>query len=289
MRRPGPKDLRPPLRPANLLPPRQLALAWSLMAAVALLAWVLVVDQARGMGVGPGTMGASLPLFLLLWLVMMIAMMFPSVAPVGITWARSIGRSRAGVATRAARLVQFVAGYLLAWTAFGLVTYGILAWTGDLVADRPGLGRWIGAGAFLLAGLQQLGPLKDICLRHCRSPMGQLVRYAGFRPWARDLRVGLHHGLYCIGCCWGLMIVLIPLGVMNIAAMAAVGVVIFVEKLWRLGPVFSTVVGVAFLVLALLAAFAPVESWLLPGLETPQEPMPDMDPDMDPDMEMTGP
>jgi predicted metal-binding membrane protein len=247
------------------------------MVLLALLAWVLVVGQARDMGVEPGTMGLGIPLFLLFWVIMMIAMMFPSVAPVAITWARAIGRGSTG-AVRAARTAQFVCGYLLAWTAFGLLTYGILAATGPLVARHPTAGRWIGAGAFLLAGLQQLGPLKDICLRHCRSPMGQLVRYAGFRPWARDLRVGLHHGLYCVGCCWGLMIVLIPLGVMNIPAMAALAAVIFAEKLWRLGPAFSKTIGVAFLALAALAALAPFQPWLLPGLETPQTPMTQMGP-----------
>ncbi|MGW5342057.1 DUF2182 domain-containing protein [Streptomyces sp. NPDC004050] len=271
MRRLDRRALTPPLRPANLLPARELALAWSLMAVLALLAWVVVLGQARGMGVEPGTMGLGLPLFLLLWVIMMIAMMFPSVAPVAVTWARSIGRGSAGAA-RAVRLTEFAGGYLLAWTAFGLLTYGILTLTGSAVQEHPDAGRWIGAVAFLLAGLQQLGPLKDVCLRHCRSPMAHLVRYAGFRPWARDLRVGIHHGLYCVGCCWGLMIVLIPLGVMNVLAMAALSVVIFVEKLWRLGPVFSLAVGAAFLALAVLAPFHP---WLLPGLQAPPQPMPD--------------
>ncbi|MCY0937418.1 DUF2182 domain-containing protein [Streptomyces sp. H34-S4] len=268
----GRKALVPPPRPANLLSVRELAVAWSLMALLALCAWVLVVGQARGMGVESGTMGMGVPLFLLLWLVMMIAMMFPSVAPVAITWARAISHQSTGAA-RAARLAQFVGGYLLAWTAFGILTYGILTVTGSVVLDHPGAGRWIGAGAFLLAGLQQLGPLKDICLRHCRSPMGQLARYSGFRRRARDLRVGAHHGLYCVGCCWGLMIVLIPLGVMNILAMAALAVVIFMEKLWRLGPLFSHAVGIAFLVLAVLAPF---QGWLLPGLGQPASPTTEM-------------
>jgi predicted metal-binding membrane protein len=194
---------------------------------------------------------------------MMIAMMVPSVSPLAITWARAIGRQPSGAA-RAARIARFVGGYLIAWAAFGLVVYGILVATGDLVDSHPQAGRWTGAGAFLLAGLHQFSPLKNICLRHCRSPAGQLVRHGGYRPGARDLRVGAHHGLYCVGCCWGLMIVLIPLGTMNIAAMAALAVVIFMEKLWRLGPAFSTAVGVAFLV---LAALAPFQSWLLPGLQ----------------------
>lgn len=273
MRRLDKTALSPPLRPPNLLSGRELALAWALMTVLAVLAWILVVGQARGMEIEPGTMGMGIPLFLLMWLIMMIAMMFPSVAPVAVTWTRTIRRQSSGAA-RVARLTQFTGGYLLAWTAFGLLVYGILAATGPLVDDHPDAARWIGAGAFLLAGLQQLGPLKDVCLRHCRSPMGQLVRYAGFRPRARDLRVGLHHGLFCVGCCWGLMIVLVPLGVMNVLAMAALAVVIFVEKLWRLGPVLASAVGVAFLVLAVLAPFHP---WLLPGLEAPAEPMTDME------------
>ncbi|MFJ4775500.1 DUF2182 domain-containing protein [Streptomyces sp. NPDC088762] len=262
----------PPRSPADLLSARQLALAWAVMALLALLAWVAVVGQARDMGIEPGTMGMGVPLFLLLWLIMMIAMMFPSVAPVAITWARAIGRQSSGAA-RTARTTQFVAGYLLAWTAFGLIAYGLLAATGTLLDGHPGAGRWIGAGAFLIAGLYQFSPLKNLCLSHCRSPMGQLVRYAGFRPTARDLRVGLHHGAYCVGCCWGLMIVLVPLGVMNVLAMAAVAAVIFVEKLWRLGPAFSAAVGLVFLALAVLAPFQP---WLLPGLEPQPSPMTDM-------------
>ncbi|WP_039947435.1 DUF2182 domain-containing protein [Streptomyces sp. NRRL S-118] len=259
----------PPLRQGNLLPARALVTAWGLLVLLAVLAWVLTVGQARDMGVEPGTMGMAIPLFLLLWLTMMAAMMLPSVAPVAITWARGIARRSTGV-VRAGRTAAFVGGYLVVWTAFGLLAYGALAATGDLVHDHPGAGRWIGCAAFALAGLQQLGPLKNVCLRHCRSPMAQLMRYAQFRHAARDFRVGAHHGLYCVGCCWGLMVVLIPLGVMNIAAMAGIAAVIFVEKLWRLGPVFSTVVGLVFLV---FAGLAPFQDWLLPGLQPAGEPM----------------
>lgn len=252
-----------PAGPARPLPPvRDLALAWSVIVLIAALAWVLTVGQARDMGVQPGTMGLALPLFLLLWLTMMAAMMLPSLAPVAITWARSIGRRSSGW-TRAARTAEFVCGYLLVWTAFGLLAYAALAWTGNLVDDHPDAGRWIGTVAFALAGVHQLGPLKNLCLRHCRSPMSQLMRYAGFRPPARDLRVGVHHGAYCVGCCAGLMVVLVPLGVMNVAAMAGLAVVIFAEKLWPGGVLLGRALGVVFLVLAVLAPF---QTWLLPGL-----------------------
>lgn len=251
----------------GLLPTRELATAWLLIVLIAVPAWVLTIGQARDMGVGPGTMGTALPLFLLLWVTMMAAMMLPSMAPVAVTWVRGIGRRSSGW-TRTGRTTEFVGGYLLVWTAFGLLAYAALALTGSLVEDHPAAGRWIGAAAFLLAGLYQLGPLKNVCLRHCRDPMGHLVRYAGFRRPARDLRVGLHHGAYCVGCCLGLMIVLVPLGVMNVAAMAGLAVVIFIEKLWSRGPVLARATGIVFLVLAVLALS---QDWLLPGL---QETMP---------------
>ncbi|MFE7897369.1 DUF2182 domain-containing protein [Streptomyces sp. NPDC057424] len=254
----------------GLLPTRDLAAAWILVVLIAVPAWVLTIGQARDMGVEPGTMGMALPLFLLLWVTMMAAMMLPSMAPVALTWVRGIGRQSSGW-TRAARSIEFVGGYLLVWTAFGLLAYAALAFTGDLVDDHPAAGRWIGSITFLLAGLYQLGPLKHVCLRHCRDPLSHLVRYAGFRRPARDLRVGVHHGAYCVGCCAGLMVVLIPLGVMNVAAMAGLALVIFMEKLWSRGLLLTRVVGVAFLVLALLAPF---QDWLLPGL---QGSMPSMD------------
>ncbi|MCT2592757.1 DUF2182 domain-containing protein [Streptomyces sp. N2-109] len=250
-------------RPGILLPRRELAVAWILLLLLAVLAWVLTVVQSRGMAMEPGTMGLALPLFLLLWVTMMVAMMFPSVAPVAITWARAIGRKSSG-AVRAMRITQFAGGYLLAWTAFGLLAYGILSAVGRLVDGSPEAGRWIGSAAFLLAGLYQLGPLKRVCLLHCRNPLSHLMRYSRFRPWARDLRVGAHHGLYCVGCCWALMIVLVPLGMMNMAAMAGLAAVIFLEKLWRRGPLLSWAVGLAFLV---LGALAPFQDWMLPGLQ----------------------
>jgi predicted metal-binding membrane protein len=242
---------------------RQVGIPWIAFLVLATLAWLVTVDQARGMGIGPGTMGMALPLFLGMWVAMMSAMMFPSVAPVAVLWSRSIAQRSAGI-ERAVRTSSFVAGYLTSWVAFGLIAFGALIGTDRLVDWSPEGAKWLGVGIFVLAGLYQLTPLKEACLRHCRSPMMQLLHYANYRGRARDLRVGTHHGAYCVGCCWGLMIVLIAVGVMNVAAMAGLAAVIFLEKLWRHGKLLSRAVGVAFLVIGALAAFYPD---LLPALQ----------------------
>jgi predicted metal-binding membrane protein len=244
------------------LPFKQLAPAWGALVALAVLAWVVTIDQARGMGVGLGTMGLALAPFLGLWVVMMGAMMFPSVAPVAILWTKVI-RGRSDGWRRTWRLSTFVAGYLIAWGAFGLLAYVALIGTEHLVQRAPGSASWIGAAVFLTAGVYQLTPLKQACLRHCRSPMMSLLHYGSFHGPAKDLRVGTHHGLYCVGCCWGLMLVLVAVGIMNITVMAALAAIILVEKLWTRGAGLSKAIGVGFLVMAALVPFTP---WLLPGL-----------------------
>jgi predicted metal-binding membrane protein len=241
---------------------KQLAPAWAALVAIALLGWVVTVDQAHGMGVGPGTMGLALPAFISLWIVMMSAMMFPSVGPVAIMWSRSIVARSTGP-QRAWRISTFIAGYLVAWTGFGALAYVALLATERLVDASPDAAHWLGVAIFAIAGIYQLTPLKSACLRHCRSPMMSLLHYASFRGRVRDLRVGLHHGVYCVGCCWGLMIVLVAVGVMNVPAMIVLAVVIFLEKLWGHGWLLTRLVGVAFLLIALLAAFEPT---LLPAL-----------------------
>jgi predicted metal-binding membrane protein len=236
--------------------------AWGALVILAVAAWFVTVAQARGMGIGPGTMGMDLPIFVGTWVVMMAAMMFPSVAPVAILWTRAISRKETG-GVRARRIGEFVAGYLVAWTAFGLVAFAALVATGRLAERAPDVARWLGVGIFALAGTYQLTPLKDVCLRHCRSPIAQLLHYGNVKGPARDLRVGLFHGVYCVGCCWGLMVVLIAVGAMNVAAMAALAAVIALEKLWRRGLGLARVAGLALIVLAVLAAFYPL---VLPGL-----------------------
>jgi predicted metal-binding membrane protein len=253
------------------VPPRQLAPAWVALVVLAALAWVVTIDQANGMRTGPGTMGLALPAFIVMWVAMMTAMMFPSVAPVAILWARTIHARSTGV-RRAWRITTFVAGYLAAWIGFGVVAFIALLGSQRLIDTAPEVANWLAVGIFLTAGAYQLTPLKRACLRHCRSPMTSFLHYASMTGSARDFRVGLHHGLYCVGCCWGLMVVLVAVGVMNLAAMALLAVVIFLEKIWARADALPKVVGASFIALALVIPFAPR---LAPGLHAGNTPMTD--------------
>ena len=248
--------------PTQAVPLRQLASAWIAVAALAAIAWAVTLILARRMGNGPGTMGLALLPFLGLWLVMMAAMMLPSVAPVAVLWTRLITGAGAG-AGRVMRMSLFLAGYLLAWAAIGVAAFGALDGAGRLLTASPTAAKWLGVAIFITAGGYQLTPWKDWCLRRCRSPIGALMYYLGFSGRGRDMRVGLHHGATCAGCCWGLMIVLVGVGVMNLAVMAALGVVILVEKLWRYGKPFGQAVGVVLVTAGVLAIWVPA---LLPGL-----------------------
>ncbi len=253
-------DASPPLgiRLHQLLP------GWIGLCLIAALAWAATIEWAGTMNVGPGTMGMSLATFLPIWVVMMTAMMFPSVAPMAIVWIRSVA-TRPSSRDRVVGIASFLAGYLFAWTAFGAAVYVVLLGADRLANDAPGSVRWVGAVIFVTAGVYQLTPLKGACLRHCRTPLGSLFHYASYKGQMRDLRVGVHHGLYCVGCCWGLMIVLVAVGAMNIPVMVALAGVILIEKIWRHGTAFSRVIGVSLLVIAALVLLHPS---LLPGLTT---------------------
>jgi len=265
----------PPLRRRLRLPASGVVLV-----AVAALAWAGTIAWAssQGMSAMPGTMGLGLVEFVAMWALMMTAMMLPSVWPFVAVYERTI-RAR-----RVLRLGALAAGYLMAWAMVGVVAFGV-AWVfGELAADRPGVARVVAVAAFGALGIYQLTPLKFRCLSHCRSPLAHLLHYTSFKGPLRDLRAGLEHGLYCVGCCWALMLVLIALGVMNLPATIAVAIIIFVEKVWRFGEAFARVVGVSALVYAALVA---IEPSLAPGLD-PAVVMND-DMDMDDDMESPAP
>jgi predicted metal-binding membrane protein len=274
---------RPQRQPATVLLWAAAALAWA-----GTLAWAAAGD----MGVMPGTMGLGFGGFVALWALMMAGMMLPSVSPFVCTYARTV------TTDRFPRLFGLAVGYLAAWAVAGVGGYLLARAFGSAASREEWVARTLAAGSFSAAGLYQLTPLKRRCLSHCRSPIAHLFHYASFRGRTRDLRAGFLHGLFCLGCCWALMVLLVAFGVMNVWAMVGVAAVIAVEKLWRHGEHFARAVGVAALVYAVLVAFSP---GLAPGLDPSRaqhaERMPmdtdvrtgtdgDMDGDMDGEMDM---
>ena len=246
--------------PSNRFPLslREAAPAWIAILALTALAWILTLEQVQAMGNGAGTMGMSLVAFVAMW----TAMMLPSMAPVAILWTRSILRQRWN-AVAYYRIALFVFGYLLAWAFAGVLAFFGLAAFEQVLVLASSHGRWLGAAIFAIAGIYQLTSFKDVCLRHCRSPMSLLIHYTSFRGPAIDIRVGLHHGLYCVACCWGLMLILVAVGVMNILAMALLTIVIFAEKALRHGMLIARLTGVSFFGAAVVAVICPK---LFPGL-----------------------
>ncbi|HEX6533604.1 MAG TPA: DUF2182 domain-containing protein [Gemmatimonadaceae bacterium] len=211
------------------------------LIVLAAACWAALLSRsaamARGaMGRGALTMGLGWAPFMAVWVVMMMAMMLPTAAPMILTFAAAQAerrrRQRSGVPTWI-----FVAGYLLVWTALGIAAYA-LALGAEHLARRVGWiaanGARIGAASLIVAGLYQLSPAKRICLAKCRTPWGFILE-----SW-RDgiggaLRMGVVHGAYCAGCCWMLFVILFPLGVMNVAAMALVTALIYAERSSTIG------------------------------------------------------
>jgi len=215
---------------------------------------VLVIRQSPGMPSSRAGLWRELGQFLLLWVVMMAAMMLPSVAPVASMYLTVLRRKPAAAAPHIAALV---AGYLLAWAGIGVVAFGIARALDTLAPMDTGMAPsrltvWSAATTLAVAGLYQFTPLKERCLRHCRSPLGFLLHFGSYSGRLKDVRVGAYHGGYCVGCCWSLMVVLVVVGVMNIAWMAALTAVVFLEKAWPSGRNFSYVVGGMMILTGLL-------------------------------------
>ena len=245
---------------AHLTVPNRAALLVLLGCAAA--AWYFTVLGFREMTPGPGTMGLGLTGFLAAWTLMMAAMMLPALSPLATVYLRSL-RSTRSASLRAARTVALVTGYLVAWAIFGAIAFAAAQLAAWLAMGAPEAAPCVGAGVVAAAGIYQVTPLKDFCLRHCRSPVAFLLHVSSYKGRLRDLRVGLYHGLYCIGCCWGLMVVLIAVGVMNLAWMAVIAAAVFLEKTWSHGPTLSRTIGAALLIFAF---FIPANPALLPGL-----------------------
>jgi predicted metal-binding membrane protein len=243
----------------------------ALLFSLAAIGWWSTGDRMAGMDEGPWTGLGTLGWFIGVWLVMMAAMMLPSVAPTVALYSR--------MASERSPLLPwvFAAGYLLTWGAVGALAFAAAragaAFTGDVLGwDRAG--RWVAGATLLFAAAYELTPLKDMCLRKCRSPLGFLV--GSWRDgWEGALRLGAGHGGWCVGCCWALMASLFALGAMSVAWMAFVAGVIATEKLlpWRRAATLGTAAILVALGVLLLAAPDAVPSLTIPGHDA----MPQMD------------
>jgi predicted metal-binding membrane protein len=224
-----------------------------LLVAVAVLAWWWTARQMRGMDSGPWTGLGGFGWFVSVWLVMMAAMMFPSVAPTVALYSRMTSRRSP------LQPLAFATGYLVMWIAAGVASYALAraggSLAGGVLAWRHG-GRWIAAAALGAAAVYEVTPLKDVCLGKCRSPLGALL--GSWRGGVRGaFTMGTKNGGWCVGCCWALMLSLFALGIMSLFWMALVAALIAAEKLlpWQRVATLGTAAILAGL--ALLVATAP--------------------------------
>jgi len=249
--------------------PRRLVLV-AVLLVLAVVAWLVTDERMGGMDAGPATDPGALGFYVGVWVVMMAAMMFPSVAPMVVAYAhiQSKRRERGRAGSGPAAVGMFVVGYLVSWTAFGLAAYGLLELGRALSIDAlawDAAGPYVAGVVMLGAAVYQLTPAKDVCLRKCRGPLAFVL--GSWKPgYDGALRMGVEHGGWCVGCCWALMAALFALGVMSVGWMAFVAALIAFEKLLPWKSVANLGVAVVLALLAIGVAFAPQR---VPGLTLP--------------------
>ena len=237
----------------------------TVLVGVSLAAWALVVARMRGMDDGPGTDLGSLGWYLGIWVTMMAAMMLPSAMPMVLFFSKIAEQSSRRPVLGTA---LFVVGYLIAWSAYGLVAFAIFRLVRDLdpaflAWDRAG--TEIAGAAIVLAGIYQLTPLKRTCLNTCRTPLGFVMHH--WRDGARGaVRMGVLHGGWCIGCCWALMVLLFAVGVMSITWMLLVAAIVFAEKVLPVGERLVRLIALVLIAFGVWVATAPSS---VPGLTRP--------------------
>ena len=187
---------------------------------------------------------ADFTFMLIMWAIMMVAMMLPSTTPMILLFSK-IGEKRKIEQRSFAPTMAFLAGYLFVWISFSLLATSLnwLLHTGGQLTSMTGhTPPFVGGTLLVAAGLFQWTPLKAACLKHCRSPIGFLMAH-----WREGtvgaMRMGLHHGAYCLGCCWMLMLLLFVLGVMNLPWVAVLTVVVLAEKVLPGGMWLSRILG----------------------------------------------
>ena len=247
-----------------------------ILLALAVAAWVVTSDRMGGMESTPGMGLGSLGFYVTVWVVMMAAMMFPSVAPAVLMYDRLREGHRArGKGAPADATALFVVGYLCVWTAAGLAAYGLFELVrsfGPLFPAGSKSGQYVAGGVIVAAAVYQLTPLKRACLVKCRSPMMFLAeRWKNGRTGGLEL--GSRHGAWCLGCCWALMAALFAVGVMSLGWMAVMAALIAGEKLLPWPVTARRAVAVLLLVLGVGVAFVP---GAVPGFVEPGGGMHDM-------------
>jgi predicted metal-binding membrane protein len=206
----------------------------------------------------------AIPIFLVIWQLMTGAMMLPSILPV----VRIYGRITAASPRRVASLSSFIGAYFVIWTAFAglaLASDSAIHFTVDRWAWLAAHEELISGALLIGAGIFQLTPLKERCLTECRNPL-QFVwrRYA---PGVRGAwRLGIANGIYCLGCCWALMLVMFGVGVGSVTLMAALGGVMVLEKTWRGGARLVPAVSVGLIVVGAMVILVPGWIGSLPPL-----------------------
>jgi predicted metal-binding membrane protein len=234
------------------------------LLAAAGLAWWWTAERMAGMNAGPGTDLGTLGWFTGVWAVMMAAMMLPSLAPAAAVVAAPMRREPG-------RVLLFAGGYLLVWSAAGLVAYELVELAKSSLAGAlawESAGRWLAASALVLAALYQLTPIKRAFLSRCRSPLRVPdARSRGSR--SRAFTVGLRSGGWCLGCCWALMLALFALGVMSLTWMALIAGLVAVEKLGPSERASRIATAGVLVVLAVTILAVPHD---LPGFVVPGSP-----------------
>ena len=211
--------------------------------------WTMGMAWMRMPGQGWLSAGA---MFAAMWVAMMVAMMLPSSLPMLLLYRRVV-RFR-GEAHPDGLTCLMASAYFLVWTLFGVAAYAAGITIARAAMWSPSVSRLVpvaASGALVVAGVYQLTPWKSACLRHCRDPL-ELVAHHLHRGWRGAVGLGVHHGLFCTGCCWALMLMQLVMGVMNLGAMVLVAAVIALEKLVARGALIARIVGIASLLAGML-------------------------------------
>jgi predicted metal-binding membrane protein len=241
-------------------PRRDRAILGGSLVALAALAWLsLGIWAASPFGVylhhegGVGPLPLEVVLFVLGWVLMIVAMMLPSSIPLVMTFAALVGRRR-----RPGRLVLLLlCGYLSVWGAFGLAAWLLdrgIHWAVDVSPWLQQHSQVIIGATLLAAGLWQFSPLRDRCLDECRSPLGFVLnRWRGAAELRESFAMGVAHGAFCVGCCWSLMLVMFGVGLGSVTAMLALGALTAIEKNLPWGRRLTRPLGFALVFTAIYA------------------------------------